>query len=280
MIDKYALFGNPVKHSHSPYIHQKFAKQTEQILQYEKILISEAYQFRPTVTNFFQQGGKGANVTLPFKELAFQMADKLTERARCAGAVNTLMKLEDDSLLGDNTDGYGLVYDISHNFKFTITNKNILLLGAGGAARGVIKPLLDVKPQQLIIANRTINKAMQLAEEFKEYGNINCAGFSDLDSQFDLIIIATSASLKQESLNLPENIVKTSSFCYDMFYSASLTPFLEWGKQQNAAIIIDGLGMLVEQAAEAFYIWRGVRPETKRVYQKLRVKILGMLSSR
>ena len=266
-MDRYGVFGNPIGHSKSPQIHTLFAAQTGQALCYEALL-APLDDFPGYARAFFQQG-LGANVTVPFKEQAFRMADQLTERARRAGAVNTLKKLEDGRLLGDNTDGAGLVGDLL-NAGVALAGQRILLLGAGGAVRGVLEPLLAQQPAALIIANRTVSKAEQLALEFGELGTLSASTFTDLAEPVDLIINGTSASLGGELPPLVDSLIQPGhTFCYDMMYAARPTAFCEWAAALGAKTR-DGLGMLVEQAAEAFELWRGVRPDTAPVLEALR----------
>ncbi|MDR4516195.1 MAG: shikimate dehydrogenase [Nitrosomonas sp.] len=264
MTDRYAVVGNPIAHSKSPLIHTAFAEQTRQDLQYEAILAS-LDGFEATVNDFFRQGGKGMNVTVPFKLEAYQLATQLTERADIAQAVNTL-KFENNGILGDNTDGAGLVRDITVNLNVTVTGKRILLMGAGGAARGVILPLLQQKPAILAITNRTPQKALDLKNQFTQYGLIAGGDYNQFSGQsFDIIINATSASLNNALPELPSGIFAAGALAYDMMYSADPTRFLKYASQQGAKHLADGIGMLVEQAAESFYLWRGIRPETKDI---------------
>ncbi|CJL05015.1 shikimate 5-dehydrogenase [Streptococcus pneumoniae] len=266
-MDRYGVFGNPIGHSKSPQIHALFATQTGQALSYEPLL-APLDDFPAFARDFFR-GGRGANVTVPFKEQAYRMADELTERARRAGAVNTLKKLEDGRLLGDNTDGAGLVADLL-NAGVTLSGRRILLLGAGGAVRGVLEPLLAHRPAALVIANRTASRAEQLVQEFAELGPLSASGFAELAEPVDLIVNGTSASLGGELPPLADSlIVAGRTFCYDMMYSAEPTPFCRWAAALGATTR-DGLGMLVEQAAEAFELWRGVRPDTAPVLAELR----------
>jgi len=264
--DRYAVFGFPIKHSKSPRIHQLFAEQTAQNLTYTAQEVP-ATHFQAMAQTFFREGGKGLNCTVPLKELAWQFADHLTERAQFAKAVNTLALQADGSILGDNTDGKGLVTDLIINQKVLLSNRSVLILGAGGATRGIINPLLSLNPAQLVIANRTVEKARHLASEFSNSeAQITGCGFAALaGEQFDVIINATAASLSDDLPPLPPNILAEKGCCYDLAYSTQPTAFVRWGQQQNAAINVDGLGMLIEQAAEAFYLWRGVRPETQAV---------------
>lgn len=266
--DQYAVFGHPVSHSKSPRIHRFFAEQTGQILEYGKQDVP-AEQFVETTRLFFQQSGKGLNCTVPLKELAWQFADQLTERARFAKAVNTLKLLDSGQILGDNTDGVGLVTDLTHNAGVTLTGKRLLILGAGGATRGIIAPLFQKQPVQITIANRTLAKAEALVEEFAELGQLTSSSYPQLAGlEFDLILNATSASLSAELPPLPDNILAEQGICYDLAYGNLPTPFVNWGKANHAAKSLDGLGMLVEQAAEAFYLWRGIRPPTAELIRQ------------
>ncbi|WP_172148094.1 shikimate dehydrogenase [Pseudomonas tumuqii] len=268
-MDRYGVFGNPIAHSKSPLIHRLFAAQTGEQLSYEALL-APLDDFAGFARHFFVDG-KGANVTVPFKEQAFQLADSLTARAQRAGAVNTLKKLDDDSLLGDNTDGAGLVRDLSVNAGFELRGKRILLLGAGGAVRGVLEPLLAQQPAALVIANRTLAKAEQLASEFADLGPVVACGFDWIDAPVDLIINGTSASLAGESPPIAASLIESGhTLCYDMMYARQPTAFNRWAAEQGAARTLDGLGMLVEQAAEAFLLWRGVRPDSAPVLAEMR----------
>ncbi|GGJ95046.1 shikimate dehydrogenase [Pseudomonas matsuisoli] len=268
-MDRYVVFGNPIAHSKSPRIHAVFAQQTNLSLSYEALL-APLDNFEGAARQFFVEG-KGANVTVPFKEDAYRLVDQLTPRAQRAGAVNTLMKREDGTLLGDNTDGAGLVRDLTVNAAVDLVSKRVLVLGAGGAARGVIEPLLGESPRQLVVANRTFAKAQALATLFESLGPVTAAQFADLDAPFDVIINATSASLGGEVPAIPGTLIAPGhTVCYDMMYGKDLTPFNRWATQQGAAQVLDGLGMLVEQAAEAFTLWRGVRPDAGPVLAQLR----------
>jgi shikimate dehydrogenase len=268
--DQYAVIGHPIEHSKSPIIHRAFAAQTGQNLAYDRLL-APLDGFVATARAFIDQGGKGLNVTLPFKLEAHALADSLTERARAAGAVNTL-KFEDGRILGDNTDGAGLVTDIERNAAFAMRDKRILLLGAGGAARGAALPLLNAKPASLTIANRSVEKAQLLARELPAYGNIHVSGFSALPGEFDVVINATAASLGNELPPIPAHVFGQGTLAYDMMYGKELTIFLQFAAQHGATVR-DGLGMLVEQAAESFYLWRGIRPNTATVFSELRAAI-------
>jgi len=267
--DRYAVFGSPIKHSKSPRIHQLFAEQTHQSFEYtaQEVL---AEQFKESVDAFFSQGGKGLNCTLPLKELAWAYADQNTERAKLSRAVNTLAVQADGSILGDNTDGCGLIADLIDNHDIYMKNLRILILGAGGATRGIIAPILEQSPHQLVIANRTLEKARNLAEGFCDFGTIIGCGFAEIQGhQFDLIINATSASLYDELPPLTDNLLAEAGVCYDLAYGKKPTSFVRWGVSHKAKKSLDGLGMLVEQAAEAFFLWRGVRPQTKPVIELL-----------
>jgi shikimate dehydrogenase len=265
MTDRYAVFGHPIAHSKSPLIHAAFARQTGQDMRYEAIL-APLDGFAASVASFVATGGRGANVTVPFKEQAYRLASRLSPRAQRAGAVNTLMF--DDGILGDNTDGAGLVADLSRNLHCALAGRRILLLGAGGAARGVIEPLLEQKPAALVIANRTVSRAQELAELFGH--GVRACGFDAAETKtpFDVVINATAASLAGELPPLSPQTFTTHTLAYDMMYGRD-TPFLDFARSHGASTA-DGLGMLVEQAAEAFYVWRGVRPDTAPVIASLR----------
>ncbi len=273
--DRYAVFGNPVRHSKSPWIHAAFAEQTGQALRYRAVRV-EAGGFAAAADAFFGAGGRGLNVTVPFKTDACNYAAELTPRAQLAGAANTLARREDGSILGDNTDGIGLVRDMVANLGWQIRGRQALVLGAGGAVRGVLEPLLREQPASLLIANRTPEKAATLTEAFSELGSIESGGFDALQGrQFDLVINGTSASLAGELPPLPAGLLNEKSCCYDMMYSADPTPFMRWAAQHTAWAVSDGLGMLVEQAAESFFLWRQQRPQTGPVLAELRTVIAG-----
>lgn len=264
-VDHYAVFGHPITHSKSPRIHKLFAEQTGQALDYTRQEVP-AERFTDSARDFFAAGGKGLNCTVPLKELAWQYADHLSERARLAKAVNTLALRTDGSLFGDNTDGIGLLNDLRLNHGVRVNDVNILILGAGGATRGIIPPLLEQRPAKLTIVNRNIGKAQAIADDFAGLGTVLACDYASLDGQqYDLIINATSASLSGELPPLPDGLVGPNVTCYDLAYANQPTTFVTWGKANGAALSIDGLGMLVEQAAEAFYIWRGIRPATAPV---------------
>ncbi len=269
MTDQYAVFGNPINHSKSPAIHKQFAEQTGQDLHYAKQLVAEN-GFVSAAQTFFAKGGKGLNITVPFKVEAYQFAQELTPRARRAGAVNTLAVQSGGKILGDNTDGIGMVHDM-HNLGWDIQGKRVLILGAGGAVRGILQPLLEERPEQVVIANRTLSKAQELVTEFHDLADIKACEFSHVaGEQFDLIINGTSASLSGDLPPLPEHLLKPGACCYDMMYGAEPTVFIKWAMENGAAKAADGLGMLVGQAAEAFYLWRHIRPEVIPVITSLR----------
>jgi len=265
MSDRYCVFGNPIAHSKSPWIHGRFAEQTRQDLRYEALL-APVDGFAAAVAAFAAEGGRGANVTVPFKEDAHRLANRLTPRAERAGAVNTLI-FDASGMVGDNTDGAGLQRDIENNLGIPLAGKRLLLLGAGGAARGVLGPLADAGAGEIVIANRTADKASMLARGFGPA--VHGCGYEALSGSFDIVINATSASLAGETLPLPLAIFAANSLAYDMMYGRD-TPFLALARSRGAAHCADGLGMLVEQAAEAFFVWRGVRPETAPVLAELR----------
>jgi len=262
--------GNPIGHSKSPLIHRMFAEQTGQSLSYEAILVATD-GFAEAVAGFQRDAGKGLNITVPFKQEAWQLADQLSTTAQRAGAVNTLSFGDDGVLFGDNTDGIGLVRDLTENLKIDVESKTLLMLGAGGAARGVLAPLLAQRPARLLIANRTVQRAEQLVEQFSDLGNLDGCGFDALGGlSFDLVINATAASLSGEVPQLPDGVIAAHSCCYDMMYGSEPTAFMVYAQQHGARQAYDGLGMLVEQAAESFHIWRGVFPDTGPVIQALR----------
>ncbi|MGD8914348.1 MAG: shikimate dehydrogenase [Candidatus Thiodiazotropha sp.] len=269
-MDKYAVIGNPIEHSKSPEIHEAFAKQTGEPVKYGRIL-GNPDDFTADVRHFLSEGGLGLNVTVPFKEQAWRLADELSQRAHTAGAVNTLIRLENNLLRGDNTDGAGLVRDLTVNQGFRLQGKRLLMLGAGGAVRGVIRPLLEQQPKRIIIANRTASKAYSLANGVAAYGQVAGCGLDELEGmQFDLIINGTAAGLAGEVPMIPDSVIAKGGWCYDMLYSNQATPFQQWGYEHKAARSLDGLGMLVEQAAESFRLWRGILPETSQVIAMLR----------
>lgn len=270
ILDRYGVIGYPISQSKSPVIHQQFAEQTGEELIYELI---EAHPdtLEQAVKQFQRAGGKGLNVTVPHKSRVTRLVDELSEAASIAGAVNTL-KLEEDRVVGFNTDGIGLVRDLRDNWKFEIPGTRILILGAGGATQGILGPLLDLEPESIIIANRTVVKADGLANHFGALGNVEGMRFGDVKSvePFDLMINATSADLSGETPPFPHQAIKRGhTACYDLSYALQKTPFVTWAEQCDAGRTRAGWGMLIEQAAESFRIWRGVQPETKPVLQRL-----------
>jgi len=268
-MSRYAVLGSPVAHSKSPIIHSMFAKQTEQDVQYEAIQV-EANEFDSFVLNFFASGGQGLNITVPHKERAFALASKLEPRAARAGAVNTLFQNNAKELCGDNTDGPGLVRDLKANHGISILGKNVLIVGAGGAARGALASLVEAKPGTITIVNRTLKNANVLQQAFVNEFDISVAEFDTLEGNFDLIINGTSLSLDDEIPPLSSSHLSKSCCCYDMMYKNEDTSFVQWAKKNGAIMAVDGLGMLVEQAAESFFCWRGVRPETGSVITHLK----------
>ena len=267
----YAVIGNPVVHSQSPRIHTAFGEQTNSAVDYRTIQ-AEPDSFPSTVRHFFAQGGKGMNVTVPFKQQACAMADSVTERARKAGAVNTLW-LEQGCLKGDTTDGIGLIRDLVGNHSVRLTALRVLILGAGGAVRGLLEPLLLQKPQAVVVANRTPARAEKLVADFQGMGTITATGFGSLCGEYDLIINGTSASLKGQVLPLSSELLAKNCVVYDMMYGGEVTPFNRWAGDAGAARTLDGLGMLVEQAAESFFIWHHKRPDTGTVLTDLRADL-------
>lgn len=272
MLDRYAVFGNPIAHSRSPRIHALFAQQTGQQLRYTAEL-STPETFAADMRAFQAQGAKGCNITVPFKQQAWELADALSYYAARAKAVNTLEFREGGVIYGANTDGLGLLRDLQQNHGLSLQGKRLLLLGAGGAVRGVLQPLLEAEPASIFIANRTASKAEALAIDFAELGAVSGGGFADISGAFDLIINGTAASLQGELPPLPTDCLAAGGCTYDMMYAAQPTAFVQWGRAQGAALALDGLGMLVEQAAEAFYIWRGIRPDTTPVLTQLRAEL-------
>lgn len=269
MSDRYVVIGNPIAHSKSPQIHARFAQQTGQDLTYDRLL-APLDGFEAAVRDFIAAGGCGANVTVPFKLDAFALASERSARAQAAGAVNTL-KFVDGRIFGDNTDGVGLVRDIVVNGGVAVAGARVLLLGAGGAARGVILPLLEQQPAQIVIANRTLARADALVDQFA-HPALSAARFDALSGSFDIVINATSASLSAELPPVPASVFAATTFAYDMMYGAAPTVFMQLAASCGARVA-DGLGMLVEQAAESFFLWRGVRPDTAPVRRWLREQL-------
>jgi len=269
-VDNYAVFGNPVAHSKSPFIHRAFAEQTRQPIHYQAVQVPVG-EFETALPAFGRSGGKGLNITLPFKEAACQAVNRRTARAEQAGAVNTVTFRDTGIIEGDNTDGAGLLADLDRNH-IDIADKRILLLGAGGAARGILGPLLVLRPDCVRLVNRTRIRAELLREKFRDFPGLSTCSYSDLQyaGRFDLLINATPSGLTGTLPPLPDHLIARNGCVYDLAYSESETVFVSWGRQHGAAVALDGLGMLVEQAAESFYIWRGVRPDPEPVIRMLR----------
>ncbi len=267
--DRYALFGHPVSHSWSPFIHGLFARQFDHVIDY-KLHDASPEEFRHSVIGFFVDGGMGANITLPHKNAAAEIVNELSARAERARAVNTIIRRSATSLIGDNTDGAGLVADLTRNLEFQIRGTRILILGAGGAVRGVLAPLLEQEPRAIHIANRTLDRARALYDEFSDLGELSASSFDDVeDSPWDIVINATAASLAGEVPALPPRSVGADTICYDMAYSRGDTAFMRWAYARGARRAHKGWGMLVEQAAESYLLWRGVRPATGSVLDAL-----------
>jgi len=268
-IDSYCVLGNPVAHSKSPRIHQAFARQFDQNISYQAIQV-DIDGFVQALEGFRQAGGKGLNITVPFKREAWKAAETLTDRAAAAGSVNTMWFADDGSCHADTTDGAGLVSDLN-NHNIPLQGKKLLILGAGGAVRGVLKVLYDADPGQIVIVNRTASRARELEQHFAEFDRLRAADLEQLGGEkFDVVINGTSASLQGELIPLPDSILAEGAGCYDMVYADEDTVFTRWAREHGAATCLDGLGMLVEQAAESFFIWRGVRPDTRPVIDMLR----------
>ena len=269
-VQNYAVFGNPVSHSKSPLIHSLFARQTNIHLHYQAIEVP-VDAFPVYLNAFAAQSGKGLNITVPFKQAAYNACQVLSNAANKAQSVNTISCDDSGQNHGDTTDGNGLLNDLTINNDVVIKDRSVLVLGAGGSVRAILEPLCNAQPQTLVIANRTLSKAEQLAEQFSDLNNIEVSAFNELDQwQFDLIINATSSSLSGELPPLPDSILKPGACCYDLMYAETDTVFMQWARAQGAAKVLDGIGMLVEQAAESFLIWHGVKPETVPVMQALR----------
>jgi len=268
--DPYGVVGHPVGHSLSPFIHGMFARDTGQAMSYRLYDVSPA-EFASFVTGFFDRGGRGLNITVPHKIAAVEAANELTSRAAHAAAVNTLALRDDGTILGDNTDGAGLVRDLCDNLGLVITNRRLLIIGAGGATRGILAPLLGLSPTTVVIANRTPDRAQALAAAFTDLGSTQGVGFEDVgDQPFDLVINATSASLSGEIPPVPPSVVGPGTVCYDLAYGRAATAFVDWARARGCAQALQGWGMLVEQAAESFRLWRGIRPATAKVLAALR----------
>jgi shikimate dehydrogenase len=270
-VDRYGVMGYPVAHSRSPVIHQLFAQQTGQELRYELLRVAPE-KLEEAVRQFQRTGGKGLNITVPHKRAVFRLVDHLSERASSAGAVNTLT-FRNNEIYGDNTDGIGLLRDLVVNLGLNLEGANILILGAGGATRGIVGPLLEMQPRLMCIANRTLSRAEDLVERFANRGPVRACGFDDVPvtEPYDLVINATSAIHGGEMPPYPEAAVSPATCCYDLSYSLHPTPFCKWALEHGAAHAVMGWGMLVEQAAESFHIWRGVRPDTKPVLKQIAI---------
>ncbi|MFI4869376.1 MAG: shikimate dehydrogenase [Steroidobacterales bacterium] len=267
--DRYAVIGHPIAHSRSPQIHALFARQTHQSMTYTALDVTPE-ELAVRVREFFATGGSGLNVTVPHKEAVIALTASLSARACTAGAANTILRDAAGNLIADNTDGAGLVRDLTHNLHIGVRAQRVLLVGAGGAARGVLAPLLELGPRELVIANRGVERALALASAFAALGPVRGAGFGELDrSCFDLIINATAAGLQAQVPLLPPGVIGPTTICYDLIYAGGDTHFMRWARQHGAAQAHMGLGMLVEQAAESFYLWRGVRPDTTPVLAAL-----------
>jgi shikimate dehydrogenase len=274
-IDRYGVVGHPVAHSLSPFIHGLFARNTQQSMSY-RLYDFPPEEFAAQVGEFFTSGGLGLNVTLPHKVAAAKVADELTTRATLAGAVNTLAARKDGTVLGDNTDGTGLVRDLCDNLRLVIIRRRILIVGAGGATRGVVGPLLTLEPAELVIANRTPGRAQALADTFANLGPVHGVGFDALGkAAFDVVINATSASLSGDVPAIPAAVLSAQTACYDLAYGKTDTPFTRWAAELGCSQVFQGWGMLVEQAAESFRVWRGIRPATASVLAALKERALG-----
>lgn len=270
-IDRYGVMGHPVSHSRSPIIHRLFAAQTAQILQYELLQVSPD-KLEQAIRQFQRTGGKGLNMTVPHKREVCRFIDQLSAQARSAGAANTLT-FADGEIVGDNTDGIGLLRDLVVNLGLNLEGADVLILGAGGATRGIVSPLLEMQPASLLIANRTLDRAQELAERFEKLGPVSACRFKSvpITKPYDLIINATSAGVRGETPPYPQAAVSKKTFCYDLSYGLNPTPFSVWARDNGAARSVMGWGMLVEQAAESFHIWRGVRPDTAPVLKQMSV---------
>ena len=273
MTDRYGVIGHPIAHSRSPQIHQLFAAQTGQDLAYEAFDIAP-YELADRVAELADEGLRGLNVTVPHKTAVLELVNSLSERARRAGAVNTVLFHVDGSWQGDNTDGVGLLRDLAQNLGIAIAGRRLLVLGAGGAARGILPELLAAAPASLTIANRTLMRARILAAEFGDSGSVTGCGYDQCgDEPFDLVINATSAGLHGQLPAFPTPIIGPATTCYDLSYGSGDTPFVAWARGQGAAAAHQGLGMLVEQAAESFFLWRRLRPDTQPVLATLRAAL-------
>jgi len=271
VIDRYGVMGYPVSHSRSPVIHRLFALQTSQDIQYELLQVTPE-KLEQAVRQFQRTNGRGLNITVPHKRAVFKLCDQLSERASTAGVVNTLV-FQEGEVFGDNTDGIGLLRDLAVNLGVNVDGANILILGAGGATSGITGPLLEMQPRELVIANRTIDKAQALVEHFEKLGPVSACPFNmvPVTEPYDLIINATSAGLHGETPPYPEAAVSANTFCYDLSYGLKPTPFSLWAREHGASNSVMGWGMLVEQAAESFHLWRGIRPDTAPVLKQMKI---------
>lgn len=272
MTDRYVLFGNPVSQSKSPAIHAEFARQFDQDMTYD-VLLAPIDGFETAVHDFIASGGKGCNITAPFKMEAFDLATEKRPRAEIAGAVNTL-KFEDGKIIADNFDGLGLINDIQRNKGVSIAGKRVLIVGAGGATRGCVLPFLEENPASLTIANRTLSNAEAIRDRLADYGVIETCGLDDLSAGYDIVLNATSTSLRDECPAIPPAVFDNCVLAYEMTYGKGLTPFLKMARDSGVANLTDGVGMLVEQAAEGFQLWRGMRPDTSGLIEKLNVPLV------
>lgn len=269
-VNNYAVFGNPVEHSKSPTIHQLFAEQFDLSIRYQAIPV-EPGKFSEALIEFYKLGGKGLNVTIPFKQDAFTACEILTQRAKMTQSVNTIWRDKEARINGDTTDGQGLINDLVTNNRIELQGKSVLIMGAGGTVRSILQPLLQQKPDDLTIVNRTVSKAQSLAIQFSNEGLVSACSYDDLKvKRFDLIVNATSLSLQGQLPPLPASILNHKAACYDLMYGDEDTVFMQWARSNGAGQVLGGLGMLVEQAAIGFHIWHGKRPDTAKVIAKLR----------
>jgi len=267
--EQYAVIGHPIEHSKSPVIHRLFAEQTGESISYEAIDVPPD-ELNTAITRFIALGGRGLNVTVPHKQNVLELMDSLSERAELAGAVNTIIREEDGELRGDNTDGVGLIADLRDNIRLELEDMEILVLGAGGAARGILPMLAELRPDELVVANRTLERALKIADDLADIGRIKGRAYEELETKsFDLVINATSAGLAGNVPPFPASIIGPNTVCYDLSYSMRDTPFVAWAKEHSCKTTYQGWGMLIEQAAESFLLWRGIRPTTAGVRDRL-----------
>ncbi|MDB2544606.1 shikimate dehydrogenase [Woeseiaceae bacterium] len=269
--EQYGVLGDPISHSQSPAIHNLFASQLHQTINYKAFHVIQN-ELKKFITEYKKKGGKGLNVTLPHKTAVMEYIDEISPRAAKAGAVNTLI-FDENKIIGDNTDGIGLINDLENNFHQNIKNKNILIIGAGGASRGIINPLMEKEPSSLTIANRTASKANQLVSRFQQYLNIDACGIDALKPKqpYDIIINATSSAITSTSIDFPCFIIAKNTICYDLSYGSSPTQFMLWAMENGAECAIQGWGMLIEQAAESYLIWKKIRPDTSAILKQLNI---------